>query len=39
MITTKKITSDISDSNYYDKISKLLKIQFNKNYLIIIKRY
>jgi len=33
MITTKKITSDITDNNYYDKISRQLKMQFNKNYL------
>ena len=28
-----KIVSDITNNNYYDKISKHLKIQFNKNYL------
>lgn len=33
IITTKKITSDITDNNYYDKISKQLKMQFNRNYL------
>ena len=33
IITTKKITSDITDNNYYDKISRQLKIKFNKDYL------
>ena len=28
-----KIASDITNKNYFDKISKHLKIQFNKNYL------
>ena len=33
IINTKKSASDITDNNYYDKISRQLKMQFNKNYL------
>ena len=33
IINTKKSASDITDNNYYDKISRQLKIKFNKNYL------
>ena len=33
LINTKKSASDITDNNYYDKISRQLKIKFNKNYL------
>ena len=33
LINTKKSASDITDNNYYDKISRQLKMQFNKNYL------
>ena len=33
IISTKKSASDITDNNYYDKISRQLKIKFNKNYL------
>ena len=34
IINTKKSASDITDNNYYDKISRQLKMQFNKNYLV-----
>jgi hypothetical protein len=33
LINTKKSASDITDNNYYDKISRQLKIKFNKDYL------
>ena len=33
IINTKKSASDITDNNYYDKISRQLKIKFNKDYL------
>ena len=33
IISTKKSASDITDNNYYDKISKQLKIKYNKDYL------
>ena len=33
LINTKKSSSDITDNNYYDKISRQLKIKFNKDYL------
>ena len=33
IISTKKSASDITDNNYYDKISRQLKIKFNKDYL------
>jgi len=33
MIAIKKSATDITDNNYYDKISRQLKIKFNKNYL------
>ena len=33
IINTKKSASDITDTNYYDKISRQLKIKFNKDYL------
>ena len=32
-INSLKGTTDITDNNYYDKISRQLKIKFNKNYL------
>ena len=33
IISTKKSASDITDNNYYDKISKQLKMKYNKDYL------
>lgn len=33
LINTKKSASDITDNNYYDKISKQLKMKYNKDYL------
>ena len=33
IIASTKTKTDITDNNYYDKISKQIKIQFNKNYL------
>ena len=33
IINTKKSASDITDNNYYDKISKQLKMKYNKDYL------
>ena len=33
IINTKKSASDITDNNYYDKISRQLKMKFNKDYL------
>lgn len=33
IISTKKSASDITDNNYYDKITRQLKMQLNKNYL------
>ena len=33
IINTKTSASDITDNNYYEKISRQLKMQFNKNYL------
>ena len=40
----KKLSSDITDKSYYDKISKQLKVQLNKNYMdynqtLLNKRY
>ena len=32
LINTKKSASDITDNNYYDKISKQLKMKYNKDY-------
>ena len=33
IIASKKSATDITDNNYYDKISKKLKMKFNRNYM------